>query len=531
MKMKKTWPVLLGLLLLTASGAQAQFKHVATNGTITITGYTGSSATVIIPSTIDGLPVTSIGASAFFIKPIKSITIPASVTFIGDYAFEDCALLRSVYFEGNAPAVGGPYAFEVHSQCQTTAYYLADTSGWSNDINAPYGGIWQDFDNDCVRTAVWQPETGSLEVTISPAAAMTDGARWQVDGGTTNESGAIIADLAVGDHTVTFTPVSGWYTPNAETVTIKNGGTTKATVVYKALPPKSAVLTVQVVGHGTASPNDNGKTLLLGKTYQMTAKPASAWVFSSWIASGSTNFVSSQPVLSFTMQSNLVLQANFIPTPFAGAKGTYIGLFMPNDSSASTIKNSGFFSLTVTDQGAFSGYLETADNRQSLTGQFDKNFDSTNTISLPGEGTVVFGMNLDAGAEIVTGSLTGDTMKAAIMAEEIVSGKVVYTQTGRYLIALSDENGDLTGSAVLNFTKSGPTTLSGQLPGGTKFSASSVFCPYYNADWPFFTPLDGNKGCLLGRMYLADGAPSGYFSLIEPSGEVIQIGASDESTP
>ena len=32
---------------------------------ITITGYTGSGGDVILPDTINGLPVTSIGASAF----------------------------------------------------------------------------------------------------------------------------------------------------------------------------------------------------------------------------------------------------------------------------------------------------------------------------------------------------------------------------------------------------------------------------------------------------------------------------------
>ena len=53
------------LLLLTAAGQAQDFNYTNTNGTITITGYTGPGGEVTIPSTIDGLPVTAIGASAF----------------------------------------------------------------------------------------------------------------------------------------------------------------------------------------------------------------------------------------------------------------------------------------------------------------------------------------------------------------------------------------------------------------------------------------------------------------------------------
>ena len=187
-----------------------------------------------------------------------------------------------------------------------------------------------------------------------------------------------------------------------------------------------------------------------------------------------------------------------------------------------------FFSLTVTDQGSFSGYLKTANNRKSITGQFDYHLDYTNTISLPGEASVTLGLNLDAGAQLLFGSLTGNTMNAGIMAEEIISGKVTFSDTGRYLIALSEGGGVPAGTAVLNFTKSGPTTLAGRLPDGTRFSACSVFCPYYSADWPFFTSLYGGKGCLLGRMDLAAGNPSGSLTLIEPSGAVLHIYASDQ---
>ena len=55
---------------------------------VTITDYSDScSKNPKIPSTLDGLPVTSIGSSAFFWNQLTSVVIPSSVTSIGDYAF------------------------------------------------------------------------------------------------------------------------------------------------------------------------------------------------------------------------------------------------------------------------------------------------------------------------------------------------------------------------------------------------------------------------------------------------------------
>jgi hypothetical protein len=49
--------------------AQAQFNHTISNGAITITGYTGPGGAITIPSSINGLPVTSIGQQASSLPP------------------------------------------------------------------------------------------------------------------------------------------------------------------------------------------------------------------------------------------------------------------------------------------------------------------------------------------------------------------------------------------------------------------------------------------------------------------------------
>ena len=70
--------------------------------TVTITKYTGTESTVILPSTISGWPVTKIGEDALKDNTtITSVTIPASVTEIGANAFAGCTNLTSVTYGGD----------------------------------------------------------------------------------------------------------------------------------------------------------------------------------------------------------------------------------------------------------------------------------------------------------------------------------------------------------------------------------------------------------------------------------------------
>ncbi len=108
---------------------QTQFTYITNSGTITITGYTGSSGTITIPSTITGLAVTSIGdeafygisgltavtipnsvtnigTEAFYLSSMTSVVIPNSVTRIGDNAFSDTRL-ASITIPNNLTSIGG----------------------------------------------------------------------------------------------------------------------------------------------------------------------------------------------------------------------------------------------------------------------------------------------------------------------------------------------------------------------------------------------------------------------------------------
>jgi hypothetical protein len=110
------------LLLLTAEVQAPDFTYTNTNGTITITGYTGPGGNVAIPSTINGLPVTSIGDQAFWFNcaNLTGITIPDSVTNIGRFAFGNCSSLVALTI-GNGVTTIGLGAFNVcHSLTNVT---------------------------------------------------------------------------------------------------------------------------------------------------------------------------------------------------------------------------------------------------------------------------------------------------------------------------------------------------------------------------------------------------------------------------
>jgi len=155
------------MVLALPAVVHAQFTYTTNNGTITITGYTGPGGDVTIPSAINGLPVasigdlafgsfngnftltnvsipdsvTSIGDSAFEgCGGLTSVTIGNSVTTIGNYAFEGCTSLRGAYFKGNAPSLGILMFYLTEN---VTVYYLLGTTGWGPTFGERPTAIWQ----------------------------------------------------------------------------------------------------------------------------------------------------------------------------------------------------------------------------------------------------------------------------------------------------------------------------------------------------------------------------------------------------
>src|SRR5262245_56401279 len=92
------------LLMVLVSPAQAQFDYSAQNGTVVILRFTGTGSEVVIPETIDGLPVTRIGTGAFYGRTnLTRVSIPAGVAAlrnsqrdIAAEVFAGCSTLTAI---------------------------------------------------------------------------------------------------------------------------------------------------------------------------------------------------------------------------------------------------------------------------------------------------------------------------------------------------------------------------------------------------------------------------------------------------
>lgn len=63
------------------------FKYIIKNNSVIITGYSGKTRDLIIPSLVEGLPVTGIDEYAFAGKKLTSVVFPETLITIGYYAF------------------------------------------------------------------------------------------------------------------------------------------------------------------------------------------------------------------------------------------------------------------------------------------------------------------------------------------------------------------------------------------------------------------------------------------------------------
>lgn len=103
--------MLLGLsLALTPevlAATDGDFMYEIILGKATVTKYNGKASEVIIPDTLGGKPVATIGDYAFFeYTKLKSVTIPDSVTSIGSGAFMYCDKLTSISIPEGTTTIG-----------------------------------------------------------------------------------------------------------------------------------------------------------------------------------------------------------------------------------------------------------------------------------------------------------------------------------------------------------------------------------------------------------------------------------------
>lgn len=265
-------------------------------------------------------------------------------------------------------------------------------------------------------------------------------------------------------------------------------------VVYVVLSP----LTLLVSGSGTVTPNLNQQSLEVGKTYQVVAAPKAGNIFSNW----SGSLTGEKATLKFVMQTNLVLQANFVPNPFIPAKGTYNGLFL--NSSQPDFTNSGPLSLTLASDGTFSGKIRAGEKGYTISGKFNAAGITHLAIPRAGASPITLDLQLDLAApnDRLAGSVSDGNWSSDLAANRTVfSGSNPAPYANKFNLVLPAQEWGQTAPAGYGYANAqigpgGQASLSGLLADGTAVSQAVPISR--NGEWPVYISLYGGKGALLG---------------------------------
>ena len=299
------------------------------------------------------------------------------------------------------------------------------------------------------------------------------------------------------NRTVTLTPVPGQVGGADITITVSDGQAAASTAFRTTVRPGSASPTVILLtnGSGTVSPNLNLQTLKAGKTYTVIATPGKTAVFKGWTGS----IISSTPKVTFVLTSNLLLTANFIPSPFIACSGTYNGLFA--EASQIVEGSSGCLTVSANNRGAYSGQLQISGKRHSFSGQLDLQRQATNVILRHNESALKIEFGIGGGS--VFGQISDGTWNAGMLGEQAVfySKAAPSPLAGAYTFILPGSTGDASlptghGFGAVRVNTAGRLTFAGTLADGTKVSHSIQLT--LDGQWPLYVSLYSGHGSILG---------------------------------
>jgi hypothetical protein len=256
-----------------------------------------------------------------------------------------------------------------------------------------------------------------------------------------------------------------------------------------------ATLRVSVTGAGKVVPDLDGAQLRVGKSYTLRAVPAWRQMFAGWEGA-----VSNTPLLHFVMQPGLSLTANFVPTPFPVVSGSYAGLAL--NTNVLTADNSGFFRITVTSMGRFSGRVLNRGRGYAFHGQFNLTGDSSITVK---RGQLApLSLNLHLALEAPTDQVKG-TLTDGVWASELSGDRNIFNapsnpalQAGLHSFVLQPSNSPQTPAAtgVSRISRGGRAAIHGKLTTGQSFGIGTSIAK--NGDCPFYVSWERGNQIVIG---------------------------------
>jgi hypothetical protein len=235
------------------------------------------------------------------------------------------------------------------------------------------------------------------------------------------------------------------------------------------------------------------------------------------------------------MYTNMILQANFVTNPFLAAAGSYNGLFYPA-GGMTTEASSGFISVNVSGNGAFSGKVLLDGLSNSLSGySFDLTGSSVITnLARSGKTPLNLTLKLDLypadgklGGTVNTNAASGwQSTISADLALFSVNTNLATNYAGKWTVLLPPDATAPAGSPagygyllISNSLGGMSTILGGALADGNSLMGSAPISA--TGYMPLYQSLYSSKGSLLGWIHFTNEPPQNvaadsWFSWIKP---------------
>jgi hypothetical protein len=425
---------------------------------------------------------------------VSGSTNTVTATTNGGYTFTNWTVNGSVVSSAN------DYSFTLTTNINLAANFVKNSTIYKITSNAGKHGS---INPNGLQTVT----TGS---TVTVTAAATNGYQvnqWLVNGEVAQ----------TGSPVFTLRNVNTNY---AVTVTFSPTGVTPTTVVTDT----NIDFAILVSGNGELAPVSTINALQAGKKYTLTAVAAKGSVFADWVSNGIV--VADTPKYTFSVESNVVLQANFIPNPFIPVMGTYHGLFYVPENAAE--ESSGYFVGIVNSVGGFSTRLYLGGQSYVYSGDFSVTGLAQKIITRSGLSPLTVQLQLGLTNGPMTGTVSDGTWVADLVANpSVYSTTNPAPQAGKYTLVIPGSEDAATqpggnGFGAVTVSDLGAVTFSGMLGDGTAVTSASVVSS--DGQWPFYVSLYGGKGSMIGWLsFTNEGAISGqvgWFKLPEATAKL-----------
>lgn len=347
---------------------KAVFKYSLDNNQVIITGFADEDLQdIIVPNEIAGYPVTGIGDTAFFMKHIKSVSFPDTLTDIGSNAFLSNELTKVII--PNSVKMIGDYAFANNNDLAEVVISNGDISlgegvffGCSPDLiiygvpgskvneYATKNGItFKDIneyggDIPAAKYAITVAEAmgGTATVTTNPAPLAEEGATVSVniDG---IQSGKQFKSISVTDadsNNVAITQVTAGkqytFTMPAKPITVRVELQDASIVV-----PEKYTLTLNGVGSGAAGAGQYAAN----DTVTINAGNRLGYTFKGWTSTDVTFANANAQITTFIMPArNVTITATWETVSGGGSSG--------NASSGSAVNSTPQYSVITNSESA-----------------------------------------------------------------------------------------------------------------------------------------------------------------------------------